>query len=64
MTAPLTPGLFVTFILNSGESVEVTAKDWTARVMQHELDHLGGTLISGKQGRIQGVGAMVAPQLS
>ena len=31
----------------TGEDVEVKAKDWTARILQHEMDHLHGTLITG-----------------
>lgn len=27
--------------------MEMMAKDWTARILQHEVDHLNGTLITG-----------------
>ena len=35
-----------------GEKVEVEARDWTARIIQHEMDHLDGHLITGKKNRV------------
>lgn len=29
-----------------GKWVEITARDWYARVIQHEIDHMNGTLVS------------------
>jgi peptide deformylase len=31
----------------AGEKVSWTASDWSARIVQHEMDHLAGTLITG-----------------
>lgn len=38
----------LTALNQNGEDVEVKAKDWTARILQHEMDHLHGTLITDK----------------
>ncbi|XP_023341281.1 peptide deformylase, mitochondrial-like [Eurytemora carolleeae] len=32
----------------NGDDVELVAKDWTARIIQHEMDHLSGIMITDK----------------